>query len=210
MLAEELDGVRLVASSDAVLAANRKRKNGFEPHARALWRMLASRGKLMVDVGAYTGFYSILGAVAGASSVYAFEPNPSAIKRLVHNLVVNQCENVDVVPRALGSVNGVDYLRGRGPLTSAASLAGVEPVIAQVVTRRLDDEGLGRVYAIKIDVERAEADVIRGALETLREYRPHLIVECLRDTQEIDSLLHPLGYRGRTLDRGMYYYRAKS
>jgi len=210
MLVEELDGVRLVVSGDAVLVANRKRKHGFEPHARALWRMLASRGKVMVDVGAYTGFYSILGAVAGASNVYAFEPNPAAVKRLVHNLVINRCENVDVVPRALGSVNGVDYLRGRGPLTSAASFAGVEPVLAQVVTRRLDEEGLGRVYAIKIDVERAEADVIRGALETLREYRPHLLIECLRGTQEIDSLLHPLGYRGRTLDRGMYYYRARS
>src|SRR5699024_817160 len=163
MLAEELDGVRLVASGDAVLAANRKRKHGFEPHARALWRTLAERGKVMADVGAYTGFYSILGAVAGASSVYAFEPNPSAIKRLVRNLVINRCENVDVVPHAMGSVNDVDYLRGRGPLRCAASLSGVEPVLAQGVTRRLDDEGLGRVYAIKMDVERAEADVIRGA-----------------------------------------------
>lgn len=210
MLVETLDSVRLVVSGDAVLAANRKRKHGFEPHTRKLWRMLASRGKAMVDVGAYTGFYSILGATSGASSVYAFEPNPVAVKRLVRNLVNNRCDNVDVVPNALGSVNSVDYLRGRGELTSAASFAGVEPVIAQVVTRRLDDEGLGRVYAIKIDVERAEAGVIRGALETLREYRPHLLIECLRDTREIDSLLCPLGYRGRTLDRGMYYYRAKS
>jgi len=210
MLVEELDGVRLGSSGDSVLASNRKRKNGFEPHSRELWKILSARGKVMVDVGAYTGFYAMLASHHGAFNVYAYEPNPSAIKRLVYNLVINQCENVDVVPHALGSVNDVDYLRGRGPLTSAASFAGVEPVIAQVVTRRLDDEGLGHVYAIKIDVERAEADVIRGALETLREYRPHLLIECLRGTQEIDSLLHPLGYRGRTLDRGMYYYRAKS
>src|SRR5699024_11725117 len=125
--------VRFDVACDVVLLAIRKRKHWLVPHARALWRMLASLGNVMVDVGAYTGFYSILGAVAGASNVYAFEPNPAAVKRLVHNLVINRCESVDVVPRALGSVNDVDYLRGRGPLTSAASLAGVEPVIAKVV-----------------------------------------------------------------------------
>ena len=48
-----------------------------------------------------------------------------------------------------------------------------------VETRRLDDLLNGReVDLIKIDVEGLELSVLRGATETIRKYRPHVIFEC--------------------------------
>ena len=49
---------------------------------------------------------------------------------------------------------------------------------------------------IKIDVEGAEADVIRGALGTLRRYRPALLVEVhhVRAMHDVGVLLQEAGY----------------
>ncbi len=41
----------------------------------------------------------------------------------------------------------------------------------------VDDASLRRVDVIKIDVDGAEADVLRGAHRTLERFHPHLFVE---------------------------------
>lgn len=206
-MAAVLSGVKLIEQGDNVLVANRKRKRGFEPATTDLWRMLATRGKVMVDVGAYTGFYSILAALNGAKRTYAYEPNPLAASRISSNVGLNRVSGIDIRIKALSDSNGIAELRGKPSLTSGGSIVSDGPVIAHVPTVRLDDEGVGRIYAIKIDVERAETQVLSGSIETLREYKPHVLVEALSGCAELDEILCPLGYKGRTLDRGMYYYR---
>ena len=47
---------------------------------------------------------------------------------------------------------------------------------------------------IKIDVEGMEADVLRGAIETIRKYVPIIYVEIFGDTAEVDDILAPHGY----------------
>lgn len=202
-----LNGVRLVEVGDRVLVANSKRKRGFEPHTVELWSMLAYRGKVMIDAGAYTGFYSILAAKCGAGRVYAYEPNPSAAARMRENIGLNAVDGVTVRECALWSRASEQPLRGRTSLTSAGSLVSEGREIASVRTVRLDDEGIGKVYAIKIDVERSEVELLKGAMETIARCKPHILIEALDGTEMIDSLLCPLGYQGRTLDRGMHYYR---
>jgi FkbM family methyltransferase len=66
---------------------------------------------------------------------------------------------------------------------------------------RLDDAGLTDVAAMKIDVEGAELEVLRGAWMTLRRRRPLLSIEIEErhrtgSTRAVPELLHDLGYEG--------------
>jgi FkbM family methyltransferase len=70
-----------------------------------------------------------------------------------------------------------------------------------VPTLPLDSLALADVTAMKIDVEGAEQQALRGALETLRRCRPILSIEIEErhrtgSTRAVPALLRPLGYRG--------------
>jgi hypothetical protein len=65
----------------------------------------------------------------------------------------------------------------------------------------LDDAGLADVTAIKIDVEGAELEVLRGAWMTLQRWRPCLSMEIEERhrtgrTRAVPELLRDLGYQG--------------
>lgn len=204
-MVEVLSGVKLIADRDAVLVANRKRKRGFEPNSIQLWRDLSRRGGLMVDAGAYTGFYSILAALNGAR-VVAYEPNPDAAERMRDNISLNSASGITVRQVALSDREGVSPMYGKGPMSSAGGLVPGEEMIGSAVTCRLDDERLEGVVAIKIDVERSEIPLLMGSLQTIRDHRPHILIESLDGPSEVDAILHPLGYARAGLDAGMYHY----
>jgi hypothetical protein len=54
---------------------------------------------------------------------------------------------------------------------------------------------------IKIDVQGTEAKVIRGALKTIEQYKPVVLVE-RDDTNEIRGLLTPLDYAEHRVTKG--------
>lgn len=206
---EELDGVKLIAQEDNVLAAQKKRSMGFEPVSRALWAYLAKRGGTVVDAGAYTGFYSILAALNGAARVHAFEANPQIVPRLLANLALNDIGNVHLHPHAITRESGRRIaIRGKGGLTSSGSLFGEGDVIATASTLTLDDLGLRELSLMKIDVERAERDVLAGGQETIRRFKPHLVIELLDDIGPVDELLRGWGYIGEKTDKDMFHYHA--
>lgn len=203
----ELDGVKLEASNDSVLLAENTRRGGFEPQTRELWKELCRLGGVFVDAGMYTGFYSILAAKGGADHVHGFEANQTVHPRLYHNLVANKVTGaVTVHPVALARTSGGKVkLRGKPGLTSAGTLVGEGKVICVARTQSMDDLFLSGVTAMKIDIERAEFNAIRGAQATIRKWKPHLLVELLEDGP-VPELLRRWGYRCRPLDAGMYHF----
>ncbi|GLK82995.1 FkbM family methyltransferase [Ancylobacter defluvii] len=206
---EELDGVKLIAEEDNVLAAEKKRSKGFEPISRRLWAELARRGGTVVDAGAYTGFYAILAARSGARRVHAFEASPLIVPRLLANLELNDIGTVAVHPHALARASGQRIaIRGKDGLSSAGSIVGEGTVIGSASTLALDDVGLADLSLIKIDVERAEYDVLQGGAETIRRFRPHILIELLDDIGPVDELLRQWGYAGEKTDTSMYHYHA--
>lgn len=204
---EELDGVKLIVAEDNVLAAERKRSTGFEPVSRRLWAELAAKSGTVVDAGAYSGFYAIRAAQAGAGRVHAFEPNPEIVQRLLANLALNATGTVIVYPHALAASSGQRIaLRGKSGLNSAGTTVGDGPVIATASTLALDDLGLSDLSLMKIDVERAELALLHGAERTIRRCRPDILIELLDDIETVDALLKSWGYVGVKTDTSMYHY----
>lgn len=139
-------------------------------------------GFCAVDVGANEGVYTHAFARTGAR-VEVFEPLPECLDVL--RSYQRGHPGVSVHGDALGSAEGWATLhvpmRDGRPVSGRASLEAADPaehgVALQVRVRTLDSFALPRVDVIKIDVEGREADVIRGALETIQAHRPVLLVE---------------------------------
>lgn len=157
---------------------------------------LCRNSERILDVGAYTGMYSLVACADGPAEVIAFEPNPAIRPLLERNIRANGWENrITVVPKGASDSPGVTKMTIPVDTTSArVDDAGTGPTIELTTI----DEVLGGRSAdlIKVDVEGLEARVLRGASETLDRYKPTLIVESLSEPsfEEIRAVLTPHGY----------------
>jgi FkbM family methyltransferase len=195
----------------------------FEPDVRECWAVLCEDAAVALDVGAYTGFYSIVAAKLGCE-VWAFEPHPGNRERLKANVMLNG-EAVRLVEAALGNPkSGHECVafsyNSRMPFSSGGAIIGCEHV-SPVASRnekipvdlyRMDNWCFTDVGAVKIDVEGAELDVLWGGVETLRRNAPGLIVELLGDAarRDVGEWLKGQGYVGEQLDRTNWLFQHKT
>jgi len=175
-----------------------------------------ARPGVIVDAGAHDGKLTLPLAALPGARVIAFEPLPPAFQRLraaastaggditlrSEALSDRQGSVTLSVPRVAGQAQeewasiakDYDVIRAADPRLEAIDRWVVPTLPLDVL--RLND-----VTAMKIDVEGAEEEVLRGAMATLRRCRPVLSIEIEErhragSTRAIPELLLPLGYRG--------------
>jgi FkbM family methyltransferase len=170
--------------------ANRMMMKGtFETEEVKLIKMNLSSADVFVDVGANIGLYTCMACSFG-KYVVAIEPQPQNLECLYANLNNNNCQNIEVFPLGLSNTPGLLILYGAsGPSASLVSgwadyskrFKRVIPV--NTLDTLLDDRFLGKNLFIKIDVEGAEYNVLRGAMKTLQmSPRPTWFIEiCLSE-----------------------------
>lgn len=173
-----------------------------------LSRRLIAPGSTVVDAGANVGMW-LMGAARQAGSagrVIAAEPAPENLTRLTRHLSMNDLDWVEVVPSALGAVDGIAqfYLPSNenSALGSLRSRPGVGRPIS-VSVRTLDgvlaERGVERVDFLKVDVEGAEGLVLDGAkLALSREDAPVVFFEA------DDSLAQRFGEDSRSVKQRLY------
>jgi FkbM family methyltransferase len=159
-------------------------------------------GMTFWDIGAHIGFFSMFASrvLGAAGRVHAFEPMETNRGRLAAGIEMNRLTNVTVHDFAMSARPGRTVLRA-----SASSLmwtlvperGGPEGV--GISCRTLDDctAAFGPPDVIKIDVEGAEVDVLRGGLHLLSTLRRPLLVEFSDDglVDEARSLLPFYGFQ---------------
>jgi FkbM family methyltransferase len=178
-------------------------------------RAMARPGAI-VDAGAHEGRLTVPLAELPGSHVIAFEPLPAAFRRLraatagVAERVTLRAEALSdragAVTLAVPRVGGVAQEEWASIAKDYEAIRAADPRVEAVdrwtvETIPLDALGLTDVTAMKIDVEGAEEEVLRGALDTLRRCRPVLSVEIEErhragSVAAVPRLLRPLGYRG--------------
>lgn len=185
----------------------------YEPLATAVFSALLADSDVAIDVGAHYGDFALAAAfkVGASGAVFAFEPQDDVRVILSQNVSANGLSQVKVFDHALADYEGTAALfTAPDPThTGGASLSsdhvGQTERFVDVVVRRLDDvvmpPFLERVAAIKIDVEGAEAAVLRGARSMLEATRPAILFEVNGLTlgeqgaeSESTSLLRESGY----------------
>jgi FkbM family methyltransferase len=70
----------------------------------SLFIRLAMNSRIIFDVGAFTGLYSLVSARCNSQcKLYSFEPNPVNFQRLIMNRELNKLSNINCFPLAVGS-----------------------------------------------------------------------------------------------------------
>lgn len=179
---------------------------------------LIRRGDVVMDVGANTGYYSMLFShlVGPHGSVHAFEPVPPTFAELARqvqrsfrfsNVALSNCALADEEKTAVLYLPGNDH--GQAALTqhrfgSWTADVPIHTYPSRVTTLDvyMESRGIGSLSFVKCDVEGAELLVLRGASRTIRRFTPLLFLEVSRhwtadfsyEPADLIRLLETFGY----------------
>lgn len=197
------NGVEFCSYDDIADELKRSLKGYLEKHD-------LGQGETVVDGGAYIGEFTLYAAraVGPAGRVIAFEPDPVIFKKLTANIELNGLQNITVLNKGLWSKPGMlkfvgDSIKGYSFMSADKDAGAIDvPVVS------LDDElerlNIKKVDFIKMDVEGAEIEAIKGSARTLKRECVDLAiasyhsVDGVKSCFALEKMLQELGYKAET------------
>lgn len=181
----------------------------WEMFELALWELECSKltkdsGRVL-DVGSYTGIYSLLAATKNPDIIVeAFEPFMPVHDRLVANINLNGfSERIRAHRIAMSNEDGQTTfnITGPSPLPTGSSI-GPHPTRSNIkqmhVPKAKGDTMFAerKVALMKIDAERHEFEVLMGFSKVLRRDKPVVFIEVLDEPEapNIYNLMREYGY----------------
>ncbi|HEY9769101.1 MAG TPA: FkbM family methyltransferase [Coleofasciculaceae cyanobacterium] len=180
-------------------------QNIFAQHLQA--------GDVFYDIGANVGFFSIIAAklVGNTGKVYAFEPGEGNANSIRHNARLNDFNQIEVIEKAVSNTSGegqlllAKYSGGHALATADAppDLAGEVTIDLVSIDDLIAQNRITPPNFVKVDVEGAELDVLKGMSETIKTYQPTIIYEVddsdragyERKYRELADFLESLNYQ---------------
>ena len=185
----DIDGVRVIFVTEDRQSKwffhHRYRQGQWHepPVTRLLLSHLAG-SRAFADVGAHLGYFGcIAGAIDRDRQVFLFEMNHNLAPIIRRNLDANGITRGEVINHPVSDrKKTVSYDRDatRSGLSMAPDAGVSGAPLHQIETITLDDYFLGREVVpdvIKIDVQGAELEALKGAERLLREHHPVLFLE---------------------------------
>lgn len=168
--------------------------------------------EVVLDVGAAFGSYAFPAAALGAK-VYAWSPEDPDASIIEQSLMENTFPHpVTVYRTGVYSRDGwlapaSQRFSAGGPLDKDETWIQVETLDSWVSRQQLD-----RIDWIKLDVEGAEVEVLKGALCTITKYCPKLLVEnhLFKDAEIQDKVMRLVSSLGLGYGGTAYPYHAIS
>jgi FkbM family methyltransferase len=181
------------------------------------FREFVREGDVVFDIGANVGAHTLhLSAIVGAGGqVFAFEPTDYAFMKLRRNMGLNPhlADRISTHQILLGDGSASipeDGIYASWPLVDSPDKhprhggrkLAIEGARAMQLDAFFGEHGIDRIDILKMDVDGNECQVLRGAVRTLRTFRPQMILELApynmgigRDSlEEFLALLKDTGY----------------
>ncbi|WP_373777172.1 FkbM family methyltransferase [Glaesserella sp.] len=173
-----------------------------------LLRQLLQPHSTVIEVGANIGMHTVpLAKAVPAGKVLCFEPQRIIYQLLCCNLALNDLVNVESYRQGVSEQNGKAWIESSdyaqpwnyGSFSIDKGFSTEYPFIGNVSKEEidiiaLDDfapiKRLDSLDLLKIDTEGFDANVLKGAVNTIRRFRPYIFVEFQYDT--CDEVLHLL------------------
>jgi FkbM family methyltransferase len=185
-----------------------------EFYEKDLHKYLNLKEGVFVDVGAHIGKYTVaLGNKIGKSGIIiSIEPETENFNLLKKNVALNKLTNVHLQNVACAGQEGEATLyvhKDRPTLHSFYLNRG--PSQIKVKTVKLDtiiqDLKINRVDLLKIDVEGAEIDVIKGSSDTLKKHHPRIVFEVFdsENLKKIEEVLCNFDYIIKQIKEKNYF-----
>ena len=235
-LVEALEDIRTVRSGDVCFKMSCRSKwtaaladsfSRFELDTKA-WIDGLPDGSVIWDIGAHVGAISLYAAKKG-HRVFAFEPHADNYSVLCRNLHLNELSGVvTAYGIGLGTKTELNVLKLSGQEAGSAmntvgqaksQFGEIEMALDQGVVVVTGDDllqqfGLPQPYAIKLDVDGNEPEVLRGASQVLRGAST-LLIEIEGDNKGARDVLQPIEEAGlvdrtspETVSRNRIFERA--
>ena len=173
-----------------VIEPQREKSYWVGTHEPAVQKALVAvlrPGMTVWDVGAHTGFFTVLCSrrVGPSGRVHAFEPGRVTRARLERTIELNGCRNVQVHPCAVGGerAEGVLHDVGRSAQATLRRRHGPGSTVEVRTVADLWDE-LGPPDVIKIDAEGVEVPIVEGSAGLLDGAPVSIVVEIHDDFSE--------------------------
>jgi FkbM family methyltransferase len=177
---------------------------GHEGHIAG--RFNPKKGDIVIDIGAHIGRYTITSSkrVGNTGKVVAIEADPDNFRILKRNIALNNLTNVLPLNYAVFSTRTRMKLYEQSAsakynslmLARAAKSRNYVEVNADTLDSILMQNGINQVNWIKIDVEGAELEVLKGSAKTLSGENIFLFVEIhnINDPRHYDNVINFLKY----------------
>jgi len=138
--------------------------------------------KVFVDAGAHLGYYACIAGVANPNlKLFLFEMNRNLVSLIARNLEANNLTNAEIINRAVSDrAKKIGYTDGSTDTGLSMHEPGENPddVTAQAISL---DEFFAQRDAIpdviKIDIQGAEMEALRGAETIIRNHLPIIFLE---------------------------------
>ena len=152
-------------------------------------------GDVVVDGGGGFGETALYfaEAVGSGGQVFCFEFVPENLRLLEHNLDANPAHRsrIQVVPHPLWDRRGEALRYEMAGGRSSIAMPG-ERSDSEALTESLDEvcreRNIDRIDFLKLDVEGAELEALRGGEETLRRDRPKLAISVYHRTADLAEI----------------------
>jgi FkbM family methyltransferase len=172
------------------------RKLKYEEFLDDIYRaVLKKKEGAVIDVGVNAGqtLFKLL-SIDKNRQYFGFEPQSLPASCVESFLIENKITNYCILPIALSDQNGSIpmYIRGSGIYSMASTVSSVvedfrpknfynyaKYIYAARGDEIIDNLGITSISLVKIDVEGAELEVLRGLKTTIEKYRPFILFEVL-------------------------------
>ena len=159
-------------------------------------------GDVVIDGGGGWGETALYfaDAVGAGGLVLSFEFVADNLRLFGRNMALNPHlrDQVRLVAHPIWSAPGVDlaYAPAGGQTSVAAPAGATEEARTESIDHACAEHGIDRVDFLKLDVEGAEMEALRGAEQTIRRARPKLALSVYHrdeDLARIPAWVHDLG-----------------
>ena len=153
------------------------------------------KNKDIIDAGAFTGDTSLPLSKLTNQNVYAFEPFEESFKLLNKNIADNNIKNIIPINKSLGNINGERtlYLSGTN-VQGITSNPDTRPYDNEIKVEEttidtfVEENNLDVGY-ITIDVEGAERDLLKGAINTIKTQKPILSISIYHSVHDYFEII---------------------
>lgn len=153
------------------------------------------KDKDIIDAGAFTGDTALPLSQITNKNVYAFEPFEESFELLEKNISDNEIANIVPVAKSLGDINGERtlFLSGQNiqGITSDPDIRpyDTELKVEETTIDSFVEENNLNIGLISVDVEGAEMNLLKGAVNTIKTQRPILEISIYHKTSDFFEII---------------------
>ncbi len=179
--------------------------DSHEFKTKEVFKKIALKSDVIVDLGSNIGKYTILASKLSDGKIISIEASKNNFNILLKNIQLNNAKNVIPLNFAVGNKNTSAKLFDVGS-TAGYSLKNNSKKYKIVNVRKLDstfkDLKLKKIDLIKMDVEGAELDALKGCEDYLKNKKiSNIIIEIYPDFfPKVRDFLSKYGYKLKQIE----------